>query len=320
MKLKGKSILVTGGAGFIGSHLVDRLIRERPANLVVVDNLFLGKRSNLTEARRAFPALKFHVETVCDEKKMRAILGNEKIDIVFDLATIPLPASLERPYWSSEEIFQMMSVMCELCRQKAFRTLIHCSSSEVYGSAAYVPMDEEHPMNVETPYAASKAAADLLVRSYAQTFGIDMAIVRPFNNYGPRQNEGSYAAIIPLTARRILEGKRPVIYGDGRQTRDFLYVTDTAEGIVQVAKSDKVRGCAINIATGREVPIDRLVRLICRELGYTGKIEYKPTRPADVRRHRADTRMAKRRIKFKPRVALEEGIRRTVEWYTKTLR
>ncbi|OGH56111.1 MAG: hypothetical protein A3G34_12810 [Candidatus Lindowbacteria bacterium RIFCSPLOWO2_12_FULL_62_27] len=319
MELKDRSILVTGGAGFIGSHLVDRLIPEKPGKLVVVDNLFLGKRSNLAEAFTKFPQLKLVVESVCDIDRMRQVVGDEKIDVVFDMATIPLPASLERPDWAAEEIYRMMLVFCALCRQGLFKTLIHCSSSEAYGSAVRVPMDEDHPMMVETPYAAAKAAADLLVRSYARTFNIDMAIIRPFNNYGPRQNEGSYAAIIPVVIRRILAGQPPVIFGDGEQTRDFLYVTDTVEGIVSAAKSDRMHGRTVNIASGREVTIHELIRQISRALDYTGEPIREPARPADVRRHLADTRLAQAELGFKPAVPLEEGIRRTVAWYKTAL-
>lgn len=319
MELKGKSILVTGGAGFIGSHLIDRLIKESPSNLVAVDNLFLGKRENLADAFASFPKLKFYEDTICDMERMRDILKREKVDVVFDLATIPLPCSLEKPHWSADEIYRMMLVICELCREGVFKTLLHCSTSEVFGTAVYVPMDEDHPLKVETPYAAAKAGADLLLRSYHETFGIDTVIVRPFNNYGPRQNEKSYAGIIPLTIRRILAGETPVIFGDGKQTRDFIYVTDTAEGFVAAVKNESLRGRSVNIASGEELSVNRLVELISREMGYTGKPKFAPKRPADVLRHMADVKLAKQALGFKLKVSVEDGIRQTVAWYKKTL-
>jgi len=319
LTLTGKSVLVTGGAGFIGSHLVDRLIAERPGRLIVVDNLFLGKRENLEEARRAYPSLRFYPEDVSRPQTMRRILEEEEVEIVFDLATIPLPASLRRPKWASRSILEMALNVCELGRQGMYRTLIHCSSSEAYGSAQYVPMDEAHPLAVETPYAAAKAAADLLVRSYARTFGLDTVIVRPFNTYGPRQNERQYAGVIPIVIRRILAGQAPVIYGDGEQTRDYTFVTDIAEGMVAASRSEAARGRVINLASGQEVSVNRLVRLICQALGYEGEIHHAPPRPADVRRHLADASLAHSLLGWRPRVSLEEGIARTVHWYVSRL-
>ena len=209
MVLSGRSLLVTGGAGFIGSHLTDRLLREQPGNLVVVDNLWLGKLANLESAFAAFPGLKFYQTDITNVRALRDILRREEVEIVFDLATIPLPASLVRPKWSARTIYDMALTLCELGRQGYYRTLIHCSSSEVYGTAKYVPMDEDHPLLVRTPYAAAKAAADLLVQSYQHTFGLDATIIRPFNNYGPRQNDANYAGIIPIVIRGFGPGSRP---------------------------------------------------------------------------------------------------------------
>lgn len=318
MDLAGQSILVTGGAGFIGSHLVERLIAEQPRNLIVVDNLFLGKEQNLAEAMRRFPDLRFYQEDTCDFGKMQSICSSEEIEIVFDLATIPLPASLEKPYWSSDQILRMAMNWCELCREGAFRTLIHCSTSEVYGTASYVPMDENHPLAARTPYAAAKAGGDLLLSSYQRSFDIDALIVRPFNTYGPRQNDQNYAGIIPLTMRRILSGKAPVIYGDGRQTRDFTFVTDTVAGIVQASKHVGSRGRAVNVASQNEISILELVQTIVDAMAYDGEIVFADPRPGDVRRHLADVSWARDQCGFSCDVSLAEGIRRTVSWYRET--
>lgn len=315
MSLAGKSLLVTGGAGFIGSHLVDRLIREAPGNLVVVDNLWLGREANLDQARQAFPGLTFYRVDVRQARTMAAILRREETDIVFDLATIPLPASLVRPKWSARAIYDMAATLCELGRRGLYRTLIHCSSSEVYGTAAYVPMDEAHPLLPRTPYAAAKAAADLLVQSYQHSFGLDATIVRPFNTYGPRQNDQNYAGIIPIVVRRVLAGQPPVIFGDGEQTRDYSFVTDIADGIVRVAMTPAARGGVINLASGEEVTINRLVRTLTTILGYDGPIEYAAPRPGDVRRHLADISRARQLLGYRPQTDLETGLRRTVAWY-----
>ncbi len=315
MELGGKSLLVTGGAGFIGSHLTDRLIRERPGNLVVVDNLWLGRLSNLDAAFAAFPGLKFYRTDITNVRALRDILRAEEVDIVFDLATIPLPASLVRPKWSARKIYEMALTVCELGRQGYYQTLVHCSSSEVYGTATYVPMDEEHPLLARTPYAAAKAAADLLVQSYQHTFGLDATIVRPFNNYGPRQNDANYAGIIPIVIRRIRAGQVPVIFGDGEQTRDYSFVTDVADGMVRVAANDAARGGVLNLASGEEITVNRLVRGLAAALDYDGPIEYAPDRPGDVRRHLAGIARAQRLIDYRPQTELETGLERTVAWY-----
>ena len=319
MELRGKSILVTGGAGFIGSHLVDRLAREEPGKLVVVDNLGLGKFDNLQAAFAAFPALKFYQEDSARARALARILREEKVEIVFDLATIPLPASLERPKWSARKIYEMALNVCELGRKGLYQTLIHCSSSEAYGSAAYVPMDEDHPLLARTPYAAAKAAADLLEQSYQHTFGLDATIVRPFNNYGPRQNDQNYAGIIPIVVHRILEGKPPLIYGDGEQTRDYSFVKDVVDGMVRVVRTDAARGGVINLASGEEVTVNRLVRGIAAAMNYHGPILYGPERPGDVRRHLADVSRARALIDYRPQTVLEDGLRQTVAWYLQKL-
>jgi len=320
MSLKNKSVLVIGGAGFIGSHLVDRLIKEKPDNLVIVDNFFIGKESNLKEAREKYPNLKIYNRDASDYNKISKIMKNEGIDVVFNLAVIPLPASLTKPRWAFEQNVNITLIMCELARNNFFDTLIHFSSSEAYGTSEYAPMDEKHPLNGTTPYAASKAASDQLVFSYCKTFGIDASIIRPFNNYGPRQNEGSYAGVIPLTIKRILNDKAPVIYGDGKQTRDYLYVTDTANAAVDVYNSKNTRNKVLNIASGKEMSIEYLIKIIAKYLNCDKPIVYEQERPGDVRRHIANIYLAEDLVGFKPTVSLEKGLKLTVDWYKDNLK
>jgi UDP-glucose 4-epimerase len=319
MRLKDKSVLVTGGAGFMGSHLVDRLIRENPVSLVVVDNFYLGKESNLGEAKQAYPDLKVYNRDASDLESMSKIMRDENVDVVFNLAVVPLLVSLTKPKWTFEENINITATMCELARKHLFETLIHFSSSEVYGTSEYAPMDEMHPMNPRTPYAASKGASDQLVFSYWTSFGIDSSIVRPFNNYGPRQNEGSYAGVIPVTVKRVLSGQAPVIYGDGKQTRDYLFVTDTVDAAVKVYEHKSSRKRVLNVASGREVSIESVIRTISEYLGSERPIVYKPERPGDVRRHIANTFLAEDLLGFKPTIDLNEGLKRTIEWYKRKL-
>jgi UDP-glucose 4-epimerase len=319
MSLKNKSVLVTGGAGFIGSHLVDRLIQEKPSNLVVVDNFFLGKESNLQEARANYPKLKILHQDASNYGAMKQIMKDEGIQVVFNLAVTPLPASLTRPRWAYEENMAIVLCLLELIRSHDFDTLIHFSSSEAYGTSLYAPMDENHPLNGLTPYAVSKAAGDRLILSYCRLFGIDAAILRPFNNYGPRQNEKSYAGVIPLTIKRILSGEPPIIYGDGKQTRDYLYVTETADAAVKVHNCPKTRGRVLNIGSGKETSINTVVQLIAQHLNCNKPIVYQEPRPGDVRRHIASIFLAEELIDFCPKINMEEGIKLTIEWYKSTL-
>ena len=319
MSLKNKSVLITGGAGFIGSHLVDALVEKEPETLVVVDTFFIGKESNLERAHQIYPSLKVYKHDASDQEMMGKILENEGIDVVFNLAVIPLPASLIRPKWTFEQNVNITLSVCELARANNFETLVHFSSSEAYGSAVYVPMDENHKLGALTPYAASKAAADLLVLSYYTVFGIDVSIVRPFNNYGPRQNEGTYAGVIPITIKRILAGEPPIIYGDGEQTRDYTYVSETAEAALQIYNCKKTRGKILNIGSGKETSIQYLVKTIMKILDCDMPITYEEERPGDVRRHIADISLARKLINFEQKIDLEEGLRKTVAWYQKTL-
>jgi UDP-glucose 4-epimerase len=251
---------------------------------------------------------------------MAKIMKNESIEVVFNLAVIPLPTSLTKPRWTFEQNINITLSTCELARNGFFDTLIHFSSSEAYGTCEYAPMDENHPLNSTTPYAASKASSDQLIFSYCKTFGIDAAIIRPFNNYGPRQNEGNYAGVIPLTIKRILNGEPPVIYGDGKQTRDYLYVTDTANAAVDIYGNKNTRGKVLNIASGKEISIETLIKMIAECLEYNKPISYEQSRPGDVRRHVADICLAEELIDFKPEIGFEEGLKLTIEWYKKNLK
>ena len=315
MNLKNKSVMITGGAGFIGSHLVDRVALEEPEKIVIVDNFFLGKHRNIDSAMKKYDNIQLNYLDASHYEKMLNIFKLENIDVVFNLAVVPLLTSHDLPKITCEDNINITLTVLELLRNDCYKTLIHCSSSEVYGSAETVPMSEKHPLNPETPYAASKAACDLLVGSYERTFGIDAAIIRPFNNYGPRQNEGSYAGVIPITIQRILDGKPPIIHGTGNQTRDYIFVKDTTDAFVNVYNTKATRGKTLNIAMGKEITILSMVQAIAKELGYKGKLKFEPFRPADVMRHKADISLAKELIGYRPKTDFKEGIRNTVTWY-----
>ena len=316
MPLKGSNVLVTGGAGFIGSHLVDRLIAEEPGRILVVDNFFLGRESNLDQAKESFDSLEIFRVDASNLAAMQELVNRHDVQVVFDLATIPLPTSLEFPAWTIDTNVSMATVSCELARRGDIETLVHCSSSEAYGSAAYVPMDEAHPVVPTTPYAASKAAADQIVFSYRRTFGIHAVIVRPFNNFGPRQNAGSYAGIIPRVIHRVRSGLPVEIYGDGKQTRDFSYAPDTAEAIVRIINEPKTLGQVLNVATGVETSVSDLIAGILRALDAEDHpVVHLAERPGDVRRHCGDVGLIKSLIDFAPQPLSDRHLEETVAAY-----
>ena len=314
--IRGKNVLVTGGAGFIGSHLVDALATAGVGALVVVDNLFLGRLENLRTAEGLTDRLVFRRQDAADLEAMRRIIAEHEIEVVFILAVVPLPASLEMPKWSVDQNILITTVLCELAKEDAFRTLMHFSSSEAPGSALQVPMGEDHPLAPTTPYAASKAACDHIVLSYCRTFGIDAAILRPFNNFGPRQNDKAYAGIIPIVVANVLAGRPIEIFGDGLQTRDFIFVADTAVAAIDMYESPATRACITNVASGRETSVNELVAMMLRLMGAEDHpIVHKPERPGDVRRHCGDITKARERFGFRPKVDLAEGMKLTVNWY-----
>jgi UDP-glucose 4-epimerase len=317
----GKSVLITGGAGFIGSHLVDRVLRDDPATLVVVDNFFLGHESNLTSALAARPDLEVVRLDASDLAAMQDVVAAHRTDVVFDLAVIPLPTSLTYPAWTVRTNVGIATTFCELARRGLVERLVHCSSSEAYGTARYVPMDESHPHDAITPYAASKSAADHIIESYVQTFGIDATIVRPFNNFGPRQNPGSYAGIIPIVVQRVLSGTPIEIHGDGEQTRDFIFAPETADMIMRVFASEASRGRVLNVASGVETSINELVRRLLDVLDAPEHpVVHTEGRPGDVRRHCADVTLARKLLDYEPRAMTDEDLLATVTWYREMAR
>lgn len=314
--IKGKNVLVTGGAGFIGSHLVDLLILEGVSQLTIVDDFFLGTPANLAAASQQKPDLRILQVDASDGHALRKTFAELKeVDVVFDLAVIPLPTSLVRPQFCFETNVHITSALCELLREGHFGTLVHFSSSEAYGSARTVPMSEDYPLEPLTPYAASKAASDHLVRTYAATFSVDALVVRPFNNYGPRQNDQQYAGIIPTMLRCAIEERVFTIFGDGLQTRDYIYVTDTARAALDLYKCPQARGRVVNIGSGQEISMLDLKTKIEHILGRTIPFEMRDPRPGDVRRHRADITLLKSLIDFKPQTSIDDGLASTVEFY-----
>jgi UDP-glucose 4-epimerase len=314
--LRNKSILVTGGAGFIGSHLVDRILEENPARIVVVDNFFLGNDQNLESAFLNSNDLEVIRLDASDFPAMQDIVRANGTDVVFDLATIPLPTSLSFPNWTINTNVGIATTFCELARLEEISQLVHLSSSEAYGSALYVPMDELHPHNASTPYAASKSAGDIIIQSYVETYNINATIVRPFNNFGPRQNLGSYAGIIPIIVRNVVQGRPIEIYGDGLQTRDFIFVTQTVDMIVKIFGTPQCHQGTYNVASGVETSINELVKRMLDLMNVPEyPIQHLSPRIGDVRRHCADVKKTSAAIGKIPTPIEPDQLMQTIEWY-----
>ena len=313
--VKGKNVLVTGGAGFIGSHLCDALLEEGAAKVVCLDNFFLGKMENIEGAMKD-PRFVLYRDDARHYGVVEAILSRENVEIVFNMATIALNYSFFNPFDAYMVNVEIADTLLKLLKAGAFKTLIHTSSSEAYGSAKYSPMDEDHPTDPTTPYAAGKAAADLMVHSFSKVLPLDISIIRPFNNYGPRQNaEGPLAGIIPATAKRIKNGGKPMIEGTGEQTRDFVFVKDTVKGLIKAYENEASRGQIINLGTGKDISMNLLMQTICGYMGYTGEWEHRPARTSDVQKLCADSTKALKLLGYAPDTPLEEGIKKTLDWY-----
>ncbi|MGO2139611.1 MAG: NAD-dependent epimerase/dehydratase family protein [Leucobacter sp.] len=320
MSIRSRSVLITGGAGFIGSHLVDQLINEGANKVVVVDNFFLGNEHNLDDAKKTGADLEVVRLDASNLSAMQDVVDQHGIETVFDLATIPLPTSLAYPHFTMQTNIGITSAFCEIARRGSIERLVHFSSSEAYGSGHYVPMDEDHPHDALTPYAAAKSAEDHIIRSFVSTFGIDATIVRLFNNYGPRQNPGSYAGIIPIVVQRVLDGEPILIHGDGEQSRDFTFVRDTARFAVQIHDNPECRGKEINVATGVGTSINTLVTKMLEIMGKSNHpVEHIAERPGDVRRHMADVTKLKGFFNDQPEVLNQDALAETIAFYEKVL-
>lgn len=311
--LANKTILVTGGAGFIGSHLVDLLLKEGAAHVVVIDNMFLGSEDNLIDAMASGKVTLYRDDAELSTS-LEYIFARHAIDVVFNLATKALNYSFLNPANAFDTNVKVALNLLELQRRGLFKTLCHFSTSEVYGTAVYEPMDELHPRNPTTTYAAGKAAADMAVESYVRMFEVDAFIVRPFNNYGPRQNhKGMLAGVIPITAVKLMTGAAPEIHGDGTQSRDFIYVTDTVDAVLKLYPLQP-SGETVNISTDNQISINELIPRICSYFGYSGDIVRKEGRKSDVLCHNASNEKVKSLIDYQL-TSFDEGLDLTLGWY-----
>lgn len=308
MSLAGKRILVTGGAGFIGSHLVDQILQDSQVKRVrVLDNLVNGSRDNLPALERD-PRLVLLRADVLDPGAVDEAMA--ETDIVFNLAALGVRHSLHSPLENHRVNAEGTLNVLMAAQRRGVERFVHVSSSEVFGTAQQAPIDEFHPTWPETVYGGSKLAGEAYARAFFRTSGLPVVVARPFNTYGTRSHfEGDCGEVIPRTVVRVLCGLPPVIFGDGEQTRDFLHVSDTARGLLEIASCEAAVGRTVNIGYGEETTINALCSFVAEAAGRPDLAsDHLEARPGDVRRLWVDNTLVRELIGFQPRVDLADGL------------
>lgn len=311
--MENKKIIVTGGAGFLGSHVV-KLLLEKDYHVVIVDDFSNGKMLHLKNVENN-PHLKIISANITNKNEINDAFTDCKI--IIHLAVLCLRESIRDPHHVNDVIVNGTLNCLDLAKENNVELFLNCSSSEVYGSAKYIPMNEDHPLQPETPYAASKVAQDMLVFSYGRTYGLPWTTIRPFNMYGPNSHwQGYRGELIPKMIVRAMNNEPLVIFGEGNQTRDFLYVEDAAKALLSVVENQSCLNRSINFCTGRETSIRRIAELICKEfsLNIGQYIINQPSRPGDVMRHLGDNSKFEEIFGYTSLVNIEEGIHKTIKW------
>jgi dTDP-glucose 4,6-dehydratase len=310
-----KKVLVTGGAGFISSNFVRHLLAATPYEVVTLDALtYAGNLENLADVM-SHERLSFVHGDIRDPALVRQLVA--EVDVIVNAAA---ESHVEKSIADGASEFVTTNVegtqiLLDAIRETPVERFILISSSEVYGTAEYAPMDERHPLEPRSPYAATKAGADRLVYSYFCTYGLPVTIVRPFNNYGPRQHPEK---VIPRFVTQALQDEPLTIHGDGHASRDWLYVDDDAEAIEAIiaAPIEAVAGETINVATGVDISVSDIADLVLDQLGKPRDLKvHVPERPGQVDRHIGSTGKAERLVGWRARTSFADGLERTVSWY-----
>lgn len=312
---QGKRVLVTGADGFIGSHLVQALLHQNAqVRALSYYNSFnhWGWLETIPE-RNEIEVISGDIR---DANTCRRITKN--IDIVFHLAAlIAIPYSYLAPESYLQTNIMGTANLCQAALDHKVERFLHTSTSEVYGTAKYIPMDENHPLQPQSPYSASKIGADSIALSYFSSFGLPLTIVRPFNTYGPRQ---SARAIIPSIIIQLHKGEQKIAIGNTTPTRDFTYISDTCESFIQLSLSNKAIGEVFNVGTGREIQIEDLALKIASMLHQEIELMKDPVRfrpdASEVNRLCCNSEKLKKLTSFTPQITLEEGLKRSIEWFS----
>jgi UDP-glucose 4-epimerase len=303
---------VTGGAGFIGSELV-RQLADGGASIVVVDSLVNGRCDNLAGVPN--DQLQLIVADMRESRRVAHLMGG--VDVVFHLACLGVRHSIHSPQENHDVNATAALELLVAARAANVKRFVHVSTSEVYGTARWVPMTEEHPTFPTTVYGASKLAGECYARAFHRTYGYPTVVVRPFNTYGPRcHHEGDSGEVIPKFILRCMARRPMIVLGDGRQTRDFTYVSDTARGILMAGFAEYAVGQTINLGSGCELTISELALQVASIVGHPkAEVLHREPRPGDTLRLCADTTMARRLLGFEPRVSLPQGLTMLRDWY-----
>jgi len=309
-----KTYLITGGTGFIGSHLAEYILENNPNSKVILLSRGNGgtSKENLYYLLKKYKdRVRFAKVDIRDYDKVKeAIKG---VDVVFHLAAQSNP---DRSIINPRETFEInitgtINVLEACLESPSVEKIILQSTSEVYGEAVYTPIDENHPLNPTHPYSASKLAAERVAYSYYKTYGLPIIIARPFNTFGPRQKP---PAVIPTFIERILENKPVVIYGDGRQARDYVYVKDVVRGLFLLLERGK-EGEIYNLASGRAVSLLEIAEKIASLLNKELSVIHAPPRPAEPRLLIGSYEKAKRELGWEPKYTFEDGLKETISYY-----
>ena len=314
-RLDGAKILITGGAGFIGSHIADQVLDLGANKVVVIDDFIRGRMANLASAVETGRV------TVVDGDIRDAALVDELtigVDIVYHQAALRITQAAAEPVRAVEVMINGTQNVLEAAVRHKVQRVIAASSASVYGEPTYVPMDEAHPFNNRTLYGAAKIANEQILRSYAEMFGLNYLMLRPFNIYGPRMDVfGVYTEVMIRWLERLSEGRAPVIFGDGKQTMDFLYVEDLARAYVLAATAEAT-DVVLNAGSGRETSLLELCRQLCAAAGHPGvEPEFAPARTVNpVTRRLASVTAAQELLGFEATTTLADGLQRLVEWHS----
>ncbi|MFC1982059.1 NAD-dependent epimerase/dehydratase family protein [Chloroflexota bacterium] len=305
-ELKDKNILVTGGAGFIASNIVDRLSPSN--NVTVLDNLSSGLMSNLEKSK---DRINFVKGTILDKKLLKDVVAGA--EYVFHLAAnVGNIKSIEDPDYDMEVNIKGTINLLEACVNSNINRLVYSSSGAIFGEAKYLPVDENHPLNPESPYAVSKLAAEKYCFAFHKVHNLPVSIVRYFNAYGPRQGSSGYPNVIAIFFKRIKNGEQLTVYGDGEQTRDFVFVKDIVKANILAATQPDALGEIFNIATGQGHTVNEVIAIINQLSKHENKVIYTEARAGEVKHSRATIDKAQRILKYQPEVGLKEGL--TATW------
>ncbi|MEO6212853.1 MAG: SDR family oxidoreductase [Vicinamibacterales bacterium] len=302
--------LVTGGAGFIGSHLSEELVR-RGHTVRVADSLVTGKRSNLDHVPEAL----FHEGDLGELAFARSVV--EGCDYVLHQAAIPsVPRSVKDPVASHRANVDATLNVLVAARDAGVKRLVFAGSSSAYGNTPTLPKHEGMPSEPLSPYALQKVFAEQYLQMFTKLYGLETVSTRYFNVFGPRQDPTSpYSGVISVFTTALLENRSPTIYGDGEQTRDFTYVANVVDGVLRACEAPRASGEVINVATGGRISLNDLFRQMKKIVGATAEPSYVDTRQGDVRDSQADIRKAADLLGYTPVVSFEDGLKRTIDWY-----